>query len=555
MKLKISIFILVLILIVFFFGKGLNIFSRTMFEFHDGTQSARIQQFTLNLKNLKIPPRLAPDMNLRMGYPVLNFYAPFSYWITSGINLLGFDVVNSLKISFLTCIILAFVFSFVFFRLFFAFIPSLIGAILYITSFYFPVDIFIRGNLAEVWFIALMPLSLYLLYKNSQKPKTSSFVLATIILAASFTSHNLLSMIFIPLTIIFTLLLKNKKINLLAIILALLLSSYFLLPLFLENRLTIAQKMAAQTNYQDHFLCLNQLWDSPWGYGGSIPGCHDGMTFKLGKIQIIFAVLGLISFFIHKFLKGKKPMLHASCFMFFVLIGSLFMTTNFSKFIWDLFSPFLAVFQFPWRFTTFSLIGLAFFSAYFWQVINVPYKSLVGFLIVLLIIGLSAKYFQGRTMAKNHFIDKYLSQDYIEKDAALRIPEYFSIQPQNKIEFDYKKPYQLAFYDSIDPKIAVKVDQKYKKVLYIPFPTQLWLNINYFPFWKITVNGKLLQPNIDFKLDSLNRPLINVDRPSIITVAYEQTLIEKFGNLLSLATFVLIFYLIKNKKLWKKLIN
>ena len=87
------VFVIVLLLIIFFLGRNLNPFSSTMFTFHDSTQPARVQQFVLNLKTLKIPPRIAPDFSFKLGFPVFNFYAHFSYWLTVLINLTGFGIV------------------------------------------------------------------------------------------------------------------------------------------------------------------------------------------------------------------------------------------------------------------------------------------------------------------------------------------------------------------------------------------------------------------------------------------------------------------------------
>ena len=164
---KIIIFLTLLILI-FTIGKNLLPFEDRMFDFHDESQPARIQQFVLNIKSLQIPPRIAPNMSFNLGYPVFNHYAPFSYWVTSFINILGFDIFDSLKLSFLLAIILSFLFCFLFLQEFFDFKPSLLAAILYATSPWIAVEIFIRGNLGEVWFMALLPIIFWSLYKNSQ---------------------------------------------------------------------------------------------------------------------------------------------------------------------------------------------------------------------------------------------------------------------------------------------------------------------------------------------------------------------------------------------------
>jgi hypothetical protein len=69
--------ILSLAFVIFFLGnKALNPLNGKMFNYHDDTQAARIQQFVLNLKSLKIPPRIAPTFSNRLGFPVFNFYAP-----------------------------------------------------------------------------------------------------------------------------------------------------------------------------------------------------------------------------------------------------------------------------------------------------------------------------------------------------------------------------------------------------------------------------------------------------------------------------------------------
>ncbi len=445
----------VLLLVVIFLGRNLNPFSSTMFIFHDETQPARIQQFVLNLKNLQIPPRIAPDFSFKLGFPVFNFYSPFSYWITGLINLIGFDIVSSLKLSFLLALLIGFFGGYLFLRNFFDFYPALLGGVLYITSLYFPLDIFVRGNLAEIWFLALLPLSFYLVYKNSLKNNQKIFFLTTIILSFILTSHNIYSLIFIPLVLIFILLLKNEKANFLAFIFSLFLSAYFWLPAIAEMNLTWAKEVATLTNFRNHFLCINQLWDFPWGYGGSTKGCiNDGISFKIGRLQIIFSVLGVL-LFLYKTLIKKNKTNKISLFFIIYSLLFLFLTLYQSQPIWELFSPIMSIIQFPWRFIGLSLLGIAFFSSYFFQNLKIPAKSLIIFLIILATIFINNKYFKGQKLDKVNFEKKYLSQKYIEKKAAYAIAEYLP----KTIDYNYwrslekKKEVPLEFIakSSIEP--------------------------------------------------------------------------------------------------------
>ncbi len=410
--------------IIFFLGRNLNPFSSSMFTFHDSTQPARIQQFVSELKHLHIPPRIAPDFNFGLGFPVFNFYAPFPYWLTGLINLIGFDVVSSLRISFLLTLLVGFFGGYLFLINFFDFYPALLGGVFYITSLYFPLDIFVRGNLAEVWFLTLIPLAFHFVYKNSQKLNRKIFFLTTLVLSFALTSHNIYSLIFIPIIFVFIILQKNKKDNLIALLFSFFLSAYFWLPAVAELNLTWTKHVATLTNFRDHFLCINQLWDSPWGYGGSTQGClSDGLSFKIGKLQVIFFALGLLMFFYKTIIK-KGKINRISLFFLISSLSFLFLTIYQSQSIWESLAPVISIVQFPWRFIGLSLLGIVFFVSYFFQNIKIPIKSLLLSLIILTVIFINSKYFKGQEINKIDFEKKYLSQEYIEKKAAYAIAEY-----------------------------------------------------------------------------------------------------------------------------------
>lgn len=422
------ILLITICLIILFLGKDLNPFSNYFFTFHDETQPARIEQFTKELKKLNIPPRVASDMNFGIGYPLFNFYAPFPYLITSTFHILGFSIINSLKISFLIAIIIAFYSMYKFLNIFFNFYSSIIGGILYITSLYFPLNIFVRGNLGEIWFLSLFPLGVSFLIKTTKNIKIDKKIFLTKIIIFSFilTSHNLYSLFFIFFSIFLIIFIKkNWQINFLSVIIALFLSSYFYLPFFLEMKYVWAKEVATLTNYKDHFLCLYQLWDSPWGFGGSSQGCqNDGMSFKIGKIQLILFILGIILFLTNLFQNKKDKIINYLLLFTIYSLFSLFLTTYSSQPLWQLFEPVLKLFQFPWRFIGLSLMGIVFIESYFlnrWEVFK---KFLFSFLLIIVILFINSKYFTGQKIENNLFKKKYLSQEYIKNKVAYKVAEY-----------------------------------------------------------------------------------------------------------------------------------
>lgn len=290
------IFLICLILVVYLVSPTLNLFNQHLFDFHDDSQLSRVHEFVLNLKNGQIPPRIAPDYSYKLGFPIFNYYAPFAYWVAGSMAYLGLSEIFALKISFFLTVILAFIAMYFFLRNFFKFFPSLLGAAFYVTSTYFAVEIIIRGNLAECWYLALLPASLHFLTKNAKSKSKLIFVATAIILSFLITSHNVFSLISLFLFTIYLLFLPNKFKNCYSIFLALLIAGYFLLPSITELKLTQAVAQATLTRYQDHFLCAWQLWKSNgWHYGGSVPGCDgDQMSFQLGKIQTTIAIFGFI---------------------------------------------------------------------------------------------------------------------------------------------------------------------------------------------------------------------------------------------------------------------
>ena len=169
------------------------------------------------------------------------------------------------------------------------------------------VEIFVRGNIGEIWFMALFPLGLYFLKRYDTENKSWLFFLSAVTLSFIFTVHNVLSLVSIPFVIIFSCGLIHKKRIFLILLFALLLGSYFLIPAILENKLTYATEIATKTKYSDHFLCVWQLWKAnKWSFGGSGIGCiNDDMSFQIGKIHLILASIGAGIFFI-LFAKEKK---------------------------------------------------------------------------------------------------------------------------------------------------------------------------------------------------------------------------------------------------------
>lgn len=557
---KKTLLIIISLFIVFFLGRNL-LPSKFGFDYHDSTQPARIKEFTFNLKNGQIPPRLAPGFSFNLGYPVFNYYAPTAYWITSGINLVGIDIINSIKVSFLLTVIVAFLGMYLLANEFIGYPAGIIAGALLASSPWMAVQIFIRGDLAEAWFIALFPLTLYLLKKNSETKNHILFLATTITTSFLLTSHNLLSLIGSGILVIYIIVVKKNLLrNYVSLAASFLLAGYFFLPALLELKLTHAVEIATKATPYSSFLCLNQIWTGSWGYGASVLGCiGDGMAFMVGKLMIILGSLGAV-WGIANFKKIKnKPLFFC---LIILSVVSAFMTLKESEFIWRLGDPYSKIFQFSWRFLDFVIIALSMVAGYL--VINNKHFLIKAGLVALALFNIfyNTKFFTKFPMSVNKLTKDMLSNEYITTSVVYYVPEYLPMtasykewlkhQPQPK-GTDYKiDPYinkgPVVSKDFL-PVTTVKDTFFYKESKTLMKGSYL-INIHYLPYWKIYLNNKSYVPK---KLDKLGRPLIDLIVPTTIKIVYQQTPLEKAGNTITLLTIAGLIFIVVNKKLWRKL--
>lgn len=407
--------------------------SDSMFLFHDKTQFARVAEFTSAITSLQIPPVYATHFNFGIGYPVFLFYAPVAYWITSLISMLGFGVVNAVRLSMVAALLIGAWGMYAWLTQRYARPAAFVGALLFVSSPWVASEIFVRGNLATIWFLALAPWSLWSLWFMRRRS------LAPILcIPLTLMTHTALSLLWIPILFGYSFFgfPQRRAYRMKFLLLTVLISGVFWIPALTQLGQTYAADIAKLTQYTDHFLCVQQIWTtSSWGFGGSAPGCTaDGMSFMLGKLQIVFAIVGLIvgSFMMHKrrflFVEGL------------IVLWAIFLSLPDSLPFWKV-VPQLQVIQFPWRFLSIALIFIAALSAAAIQILvewgklmtagdkvrtNNVYKTcvVVSIIIAVSVLLLSTKYFYGKTIPIKEFERLYTSSSYISQSAAYDIPEY-----------------------------------------------------------------------------------------------------------------------------------
>lgn len=359
------------------------------FSTHDETHIVDVYEMIRSL-SIGFPVRWAPDLNFNLGYPYFNFYYHLPFYITSLFYFLGFSLTDSFKYMMGVAVILAGSGFYFFLRSYVGKIPAVIATLIYLLSPYFAVDLYVRGAFGELFIFALFPWAALFLKKLILDFNPKNLGLSSISIALLLLSHNVLLPFVLLLLLCFgiinLIILEKKFIDIFKIILsfglAISLVSYYLLPAFFEIKYISSYE---QFNIADHFPFLKQLIIPYWGYGVSIWGPLDDISFNIGLVNLIFVVLSLI------FLKFARKEFRVLLIFFLTIFGiALALTNNRSLFFWESIR-FLRLVQFPWRMLLILTISSSFISAIVLEIILEKYKGKITeiFLMLTLITTLS----------------------------------------------------------------------------------------------------------------------------------------------------------------------
>ena len=312
----------------------------------------RLVEFHENIAHWIFLPRWAPDLGAGSGQPLFIFSPPLPYYIAELWHLLGFDVIVSFSLAAVIAIIASGCFMFLFADYQFGRRAAWLATAAYLYAPYFHVDIFVRHAFSELMVFPLYPLMLYGFSRYSRETNTLFLLLGAVAWTGVLLSHNPSALLFAPLLLGFVTFLacRNKSPvtvgkMLFAIAAGTALAAFFWLPALAESKFVyIERSLQASTNYLDHFVYPSQLWSTTWGFGQSIAGSADQLSFSFGwEHLLLIPVTGWLVFS-----SPKKALRN----WFVVLTGVTaiiaLMMTPLSLKAWEKL-PLIRQVQFPWR--------------------------------------------------------------------------------------------------------------------------------------------------------------------------------------------------------------
>lgn len=501
---------------------------------------ARIANFYQNLLDGNLIPRWAGNLNWGYGHPILEFLYPLPSYIASFFHFIGFSLVDSVKIVLGLGMSLSFVFMYLWLSKFMSRYASIFGAVLYTYAPYRFVEVYVRGDVGENLAFAFIPLVLYFMYKLYKKNTFINVIFGGIPLSLLILSHNAISLMFMPIIVIYGIYLlyssQDKKsfiINLtLFIALGFVLSAFFWIPGLLEGKYTLRNIVTGGV-YTSSFVTLARLIYGSWSYG--ITG---QFTVQLGILQWIALIASPILIYKYKIKKSKEYI-----FIFFLLVFtliSIFLMLPVSNFIWSRIIL-LQNFQFPWRFLAISVFTTAVLGAFLVENIAKKFNIILTTVVIILVLFISSFYWNARGYTQNpqsFYTGIYNSTTDTGESA-----------PIWSVRFMEKRP--KAHLEVIDGDAYIKELKRtstyHKYQLIVNKPTLFEENTLYFPGWEIKANGVPL--NLEFQnMNYRGVMLFHLTKGNyVIEVEYKETKLRLISDLVTLISILVVLGFIGSK--------
>lgn len=531
-----------IVLLLVSFPASLPLIRPGMYEPHDLHHFADIWQMFRAIETGQLPPRLGPDFTWGFGYPLFNFYYHLPFYLGTLFYVVFGSLVLSFKSVFFVSILLSVFGMFVLAKLYLKNLPSLVVATIFLYTPYRAVQIYVRGAMGEAIALAILPFVIWGFVKLLRDVNLKSLAISSLIFALFLLSHNYFWVLSLPIIVIFIvyeLLNSKNKIQaiiyqLLAAFLGLGLSAYFWLPALLEQNLVVEKTPFLLV---DHFPFVKQLIFPSWGYGSSVWGLGDEISFQIGLVNLFFAFLASVVLLIKlpKTKKYKNNILILLSLLLAIFLGSVFFMNIRSLPIWKL-VPFYDFIQFPWRllfitgFVTSFMVGI---------LLNFLKHQFVPTVIIIFItISLTLAYFQpsgifyksDEDYLKRFFKTETYSEDY------LLLPKWVDKRPETPFESKTEITNGQIFETN---KIS---DIHYEFEVFAEKDSTFTFWAYYFPGWEAKLNTEDLElkPGEPYGQITADLP----PGQHFIEIYWTETPLRLAADLISLFSLGLVGYLL-----------
>jgi hypothetical protein len=359
---------------------------------------------------------------------------------------------------------------------------------------YFAVDLYVRSAMAEFAAFPFEVLALYGFGAYARYGRRGSLLLGAAGYAGVIYSHNAAALLFTPLLLAFLgftawgadgwRTLRNQAGG---FALGLGLGAAMWLPSLAERAdIHVNRLLQGYLRYSNHFVYLRQLIDSPWGYGISVAGPNDEMSFALGWGHLVSAVAVWILVLVARNRKrGVHPWL-----AFFTAAGAIlcYLMLSDAEWIWDGL-PLLTYIEFPWRLLGLVAISLALLVAALGQVLeawprwrNLAFGAAMSLLIVPNLSHMSARGL--RDVDLTFWTPAAIAARGIEVTTAGEyVPRWVEVPAPNPPRTG------TVVNGAANVRLTGRTPVSWSAQVTAQRPSTIQLPIAYFPGWQVRIDG------------------------------------------------------------------
>ncbi len=322
----------------------------------------RLTEFSKTLlEGHQLPPVWAADLGNGHGQPLFEFAPPLIYAVAMPLWKLGLGLADALQLALLVLVAIGGV---AMYRLARAYRSARLVAVTvagaWLFAPYLALDIFVCARFAESSALALTPLALLGLHRAIEKPSPRRVAVAAVAIALIPLGHSAMALLFLPVLAALVLAEASIAARPLGVIASgasalaggLGLSACCWLPAMLEKDFVKTDLLLnGFLNWRLHAISPHQLLWSAWGYGYSVPGPNDGISFAPGLPMLALAAIGTVIA-----LKSSDRRMRARSMVFAAAAAlAAWLSTEDSALVWSHVAT-LQYMQFPWR--TLSVVAL-----------------------------------------------------------------------------------------------------------------------------------------------------------------------------------------------------
>lgn len=519
-----------------------DLYKPGVFSAHDIVHNiVRFYYFDEAVRDGQIPPRWANGLLNGFGYPIFIFSYQMPWLIAEPIHLLGFSIIDSVKLTFLAGFILSGLTMYFFQKSLFNRLSAFLGTVVYLFAPFRFSNIFVRAAIGDATSFIFSPLLFLSMYKLKTKSKHIPWwiIIGGFALASLLLSHALVFFFYlIALTVyvFFSVLSVEDKLtyfknSFFIGFIAFGLSSYYLIPSIAEKNFTIFSSLLTQMIQGGGvFVTLRDLIYSPWGYG-TFHSREGAMSIQIGFTQWLILSLALLTVIISFTKKRIKVDLRNEALIYLVIIFiSFLLMFPVSLPFWTWISKYVVI-DFPWRAISVIVFCISFLAGFIANSLN-SRKTLIIFVTVITVVALYAN-------RNNIRINQTLSWD---------LPFLLRLEKTTN-SFDEYTPKWITLADVKIPKPRVDSFTSDTKITLLKTTsadtrfnmtttscTPIRINTIFYPGWNLYINGQ--KQLISFKNHSFLDFSISQYR-SLIEAKFEETRLRLLSDIASLCTIII----------------